>query len=79
MDLVLPGAPRLIQAGNIKEGTVAYLQETLGIKQVGYHDTLTVRAPDNTETAFFKLPEDGRVSIIETRRTAFDEQGTLSG
>ena len=76
MDLVLPGAPRLIQAGNIKEGTVAYLQEILGIKQVGYHDTLTVRAPDNTETAFFKLPEDGRVSIIETRRTAFDEQGT---
>ena len=41
MDLVLPGAPRLIQAGNIKEGTVAYLQEILGIKQVGYHDTLT--------------------------------------
>jgi hypothetical protein len=35
-----------------------------------------VRAPDNSETAFFKLPEDGRVSVIETRRTAFDEHGT---
>ena len=24
---------------------------------------------------FFKLPDDGRVSVIETRRTAFDTQG----
>ena len=55
---------------------MAYLRETLGIKQAGYRDTLTVRAPDNVESAFFKLPDDGRISIIETRRTAFDEQGT---
>ncbi|HYB86616.1 MAG TPA: GntR family transcriptional regulator [Streptosporangiaceae bacterium] len=76
MGLVERGAARLIQAGDIQEGgTVAYLRETLGIKQAGYHDTLTVRAPDNVESAFFKLPDDGRVSIIELRRTAFDEQG----
>jgi GntR family transcriptional regulator len=69
-------ATRLIQAGDIPEGTVAYLGEMLGIKQAGYHDTITVRAPDNVEAGFFKLPDDGRVSVIETRRTAFDEQGT---
>jgi GntR family transcriptional regulator len=69
-------APRLIQAGDIPEGTVVYLKKTLGIQQVGYRDTIIVRAPDNVEAAFFKLPDDGRVSIIETRRTAFDEQGT---
>jgi GntR family transcriptional regulator len=69
-------APRLIQAGDIPEGTVDYLKETLGIKQAGYRDTITVRAPDNVEAAFFKLPDDGRISIIETRRTAFDEHGT---
>jgi GntR family transcriptional regulator len=68
-------APRLIQAGDITEGTVAYLREALGLKQVGYRDTITVRAPDNVEAAFFRLPDDGRISIIETRRTAFDEQG----
>ena len=28
------------------------------------------------ETGFFKLPDDGRISVIETRRTAFDEAGT---
>jgi GntR family transcriptional regulator len=27
------------------------------------------------EADFFRLPDDGRISIIEIRRTAFDEQG----
>lgn len=69
-------ATRLIQAGDIPEGTVEYLLQELGTKQVGYHDTITVRAPDNSETAFFKLPDDGRISIIEIRQTVFDERGT---
>jgi GntR family transcriptional regulator len=69
-------ATKLIQAGDIEEGTVRYLQRELGIKQAGYRDTITVRAPDQVEASFFKLPDDGRISIIETRRTAFDEQGT---
>ena len=76
MSLVQRGALRLMQAGNINEGTVVYLKEELGIKQVGYRDTITVRAPDNVEAGFFRLPDDGRISIVETRRTAFDEQGT---
>jgi GntR family transcriptional regulator len=76
MNLVERGAARLIQAGDISRGTVAYLRETLGMKQVGYRDTLTVRAPDNSEATFFKLPDDGRISIIEIRQTVFNEQGT---
>lgn len=76
MMLVERGASRLIQAGDIPEGTVVYLGRSVGIKQAGYRDTITVRAPDNVEAGFFKLPDDGRISIIETRRTAFDEQGT---
>jgi GntR family transcriptional regulator len=75
MNLVERGAARLIQAGDISRGTVAYLRETLGMKQVGYRDTLTVRAPDNSEATFFKLPDDGRISIIEIRQTVFDEEG----
>ena len=27
------------------------------------------------ETNFFRLPDDGRVPVIETRRTAFDDRG----
>src|SRR5262249_6841530 len=75
MSLVQQGASRLLQAGDIPRGTVVYLKQELGIKQAGYRDAVTVRAPDNVEAAFFKLPEDGRISIIETRRTGFDEQG----
>jgi GntR family transcriptional regulator len=76
MDLVDAGADRLIKAANIDEGAVEYLRKLLGKEQVGWRDTLTVRAPDPNETAFFRLPDDGRVSVIETRRAAFDQTGT---
>jgi GntR family transcriptional regulator len=75
MDLVLKGATRLIQAGDIREGTVAYLKATLNVTQVGYRDTLMVRAPDDEESRFFQLAADGRVSVIELRRTAYDGHG----
>lgn len=75
MWLVTKGAERLIQATNITQGTVKYLADALSIKQAGWRDTITVRAPDKIETVYFRLPEDGRVSVIETRRTAFDELG----
>jgi GntR family transcriptional regulator len=75
MDLVQSGAVRLIQAGDISEGTVEYLRESVGVKQAGYRDTITVRAPDMNETAFFRLPDDGRISVIEHRRTAYADDG----
>ena len=74
--LVERGATRLLQAPDITEGTVDYLRDALGIEQAGYRDILIVRAPDETETRFFRLPDDGRISVIETRRTAFDDEGT---
>jgi GntR family transcriptional regulator len=76
MSLVERGAIRLIQAPDIPEGTVAYLAgPPLKIKQAGWRDLITVRNPYEEEAAFFKLPNDGRISVIETRRTAFDESG----
>ena len=76
MSFVEQGAVRLLQASNIEQGTVEYLDNALDIKQVGWRDTITVRPPDEIEVTFFKLPDDGRVSVIETRRTAFSEKGT---
>jgi GntR family transcriptional regulator len=70
------GAARLIQAEDIRTGAVPYLEEALGIKQVGWRDRITVRAPDPTEAAFFRLPEDGRIAVFETLRTGYDESGT---
>ncbi len=75
MGLVERGALRLIQAPDIAEGTVAYLRKELGLSQVGYRDKIRVRAPDANESAFFRLPDDGRVAVFEVRRTAFDEEG----
>ena len=66
------GAERLRSARNIDEGTVQYLADTLHIRQVGYRDWMTVRAPSATEADFFKLAQDGRVPVYEIFRTAFD-------
>ncbi|HTT53175.1 MAG TPA: GntR family transcriptional regulator [Streptosporangiaceae bacterium] len=75
MWIIEQGAARLIQASNIEQGTVDYLKTAIGAEQAGWRDTLTVRMPDSDEARFFGLPDYGRVSVIETRRTAFDRQG----
>jgi GntR family transcriptional regulator len=75
MKLADRGAERLRRAGNIEEGTVQYLTDALNIRQVGYRDWITVRAPNATEADFFKLAADGRVSMYELFRTAFDQNG----
>jgi GntR family transcriptional regulator len=66
-------APRLLDTGNISEGTVVYLAEC-GIFQAGYQDAIEWRAPDESETAYFGLPLDGHVQVVEIRRIAFDQE-----
>jgi GntR family transcriptional regulator len=69
------GADRLRSPRNIEEGAVQYLRETLGIKQVGYRDWVTVRAPNLIEADFFKVPTDGRIAMFEIFRIAYDGNG----
>ncbi len=73
---VAQGADRLFEADNIEEGTVRYLADKLGLRQVGYRDLITVRTPEAAEALFFNLPQDGRVGVFEIFRTAFDQTGT---
>jgi GntR family transcriptional regulator len=75
MEFVDRGAKRLRRTGNIEEGTVQYLADSLHIRQVGYRDWITVRAPNATEADFFRLPADGRVAMFEIFRSAFDGNG----
>jgi len=75
MTLVQAGAIRLIEATDVAQGTVAYLAEACGIVQAAYRDTIAMRAPDEREVRFFKLPADGRVSVFEIFRVGFDEEG----
>jgi len=75
MALVEHGATRLIQATSIEGGAVAYLAAAIGIQQAGYRDTIAVRAPDEDEVRFFKVPTDGRVPVFEIFRVGFDKKG----
>jgi GntR family transcriptional regulator len=75
MEFAVRGAERLRRAGSIEGGTVKYLADTLKIRQVGYRDWITLRAPNATEADFFKLPADGRVPMYQILRTAFDGNG----
>jgi GntR family transcriptional regulator len=75
MWLVEQGATKLLQAANIDEGAVSYLGQN-GTKLVGWRDKIKVRAPDRQETDGFELPDDGRIAVIETRRTGYDSAGT---
>jgi GntR family transcriptional regulator len=76
MSLVERGATRLLQATDIEAGTVAYLAAQVGVEQASYRDSIMVRSPDQSEARFFKLPEDGRVSVFEIFRVGFDKEGT---
>jgi GntR family transcriptional regulator len=71
--LVQAGATDLLETDDKPSGAVRYLEERLGIKQVGWRDRITVRPPDQTEAAFFNLAEDGRIAVFETFRTGYDE------
>ena len=67
---------RLIMAEDIPGGELAYLQETLNLRQVGWRDTIAVRYPDASEAHFFGVPEDGRVPVFEFLRVGYDANGT---
>jgi GntR family transcriptional regulator len=69
-------AVKLLMASNIQRGAVAYLASEFGIKQVGYRDSIAVRAPDDTEATFFKLPGDGRIQVFEIFRIGFAQDSS---
>ena len=75
MTYVERGATDLILAQDMHDGVVKYLQDSLGIEQVGWRDRITVRAPDQTESTFFRLPDDGRIPVFEVQRTGYDDKG----
>jgi GntR family transcriptional regulator len=75
MDFVNRGAERLVDAVDVEEGVVKYLEQELGLTQAGYQDLIAVRAPDQEESIFFGLPESASVTLIELSRTAYADGG----
>jgi GntR family transcriptional regulator len=79
MELVTQGAVDLLMAQDIPGGAVSYLLRTLGLAQVGHRDRILVRPPNEEEARFFKLPDDGRVSVVSVVRTGYrdSDQGPV--
>ncbi len=74
MEFVTSGtATRLLMADDIEEGAVRYLKTAMNLKQTGYRDWITARAPDENEQKFFGLARDTTVFVIF--RTGFDQTG----
>lgn len=73
MELVTRGAVALLSAKDIPGGAIAYLEETLGLVQVGYRDTILVRPPREEESRFFDLPDEGLVSVVSLTRTSYQK------
>jgi GntR family transcriptional regulator len=74
LSLVDRGAPMLMRPTDMPNGTVKYLEETLGIVQCGTRLRLFVRAPNEKEARFFGLPDDGRVSVVSLIRTGYEDK-----
>jgi GntR family transcriptional regulator len=64
-------APRLLIAQDMPEGALLYLEESMGLKQVGYRDWITARTPDPEEQTFFGISHDA--TVFEIFRTGFDQ------
>jgi len=75
MDFVRRGAERLVDAVDVEEGVVKYLEQELGLTQAGYQDLIAVRPPDLEESRFFELADTASVTVIELSRTAYSTNG----
>lgn len=73
MNYLERGANRLRLKTDLPEGVVAYLWETLGIKQIGLRDHIVVRPPNDDEAKFFRLPDNGTVQVMVIFRTGYAE------
>jgi GntR family transcriptional regulator len=71
MTLVSPDALDLLTAQEIPGGVAAYLKLRLGIEEIGHRDRILVRLPNESEIRFFRLPDDGRVSVATVIRTGY--------
>lgn len=75
MKLAQEGAGRLLEVKDIPEGVRTYLARALGIREVGSHDTMLVRAPSPGEATAFRIPDDGCIAVFETRQVGVDGSG----
>jgi GntR family transcriptional regulator len=74
MDFITKGATRLLMPQDIKEGSVRYLDDEIGVRQTGYRDWITGRLATEAEQAFFGIGHNATVFVDS--RVAFDQNNT---
>jgi GntR family transcriptional regulator len=67
-------ATSLFMPQDIPGGAVEYLG-SLGIQEVGHRDRIMIRPPTEDEARFFRLADDGRVSVVSLVRTGYRDTG----
>jgi GntR family transcriptional regulator len=70
-ELVTRGAAELKWAESLPSGTTPYLEQRLGLVQVGYWELIRVRLPADEEARFFELPADELISVVTISRTSY--------
>ena len=74
LSLVERGATGLLRPKDIREGTVKYLADTVGLVQCGSRLRVLTRPPNEDEARFFGLPDDGRISVFSLIRTGYEDR-----
>jgi len=70
-EFVAKGGTDLVRAEGLPGGAAAYLEQRLGLVQVGYTEHILVRPPMADEAKFLELPDDGRESVLTVVRTCY--------
>jgi GntR family transcriptional regulator len=70
-ELVTRGAQDLLRAESFPSGTTSYLEQSLGLVQVGYRELILVRLPTDEEARFFELLGDELISVVTIARTSY--------
>jgi GntR family transcriptional regulator len=64
-------ATDLVRAESLPGGAASYLEQRLGLVQVGYQERILVRPPATDEAKFLELPDDGRALVVTVVRTCY--------
>jgi GntR family transcriptional regulator len=64
-------ATDLVRADGLPGGAASYLEQRLGLVQVGYQESILARPPTSDEATFLELPDDGRSCVVTVARTCF--------
>jgi GntR family transcriptional regulator len=74
-EFVASGATDLVRAEGLPCDAASYLEQRLGLVQVGYRESILARLPTSDEAKFLEIPDDGRGCVVAVARTCYRQAG----